>query len=331
MVKAAHLYWRAQSVYQVPTTDFVDHADALEQSCQDLIGQPLTGLSTGAPAPPSGQSMTAADCAEVSDMIAAVEFRHDPSEQCNFTPLLDPNTPSICAGTKNPPTFFKEDFNQGLRGWTMTNQGVFSGWPATNWVADGSLPGGRSGTAAFAENLQQGDCGGGAGDVSGVMRLESPSIRLPRGVVHSYRLGFTHYVASELGWDGGNVKLSVNGGAYAVVPAGAFFFNPYNATLNSAAAGNTNPLAGQPAFTGTDGGKVVGSWGTSYVDLSMLGVKPGDTIRLRFDFGMDGCTGIDGWYVDDVTVSACNANKEARAAARSSSVVLAREVRNGAA
>ena len=44
MVKAAHLYWRAQSVYQVPTTDFVDHADALEQSCQDLIGQPLTGL-----------------------------------------------------------------------------------------------------------------------------------------------------------------------------------------------------------------------------------------------------------------------------------------------
>ena len=33
-MKAAHLYWRAQSVYQVPTTDFADHADALEQSCQ---------------------------------------------------------------------------------------------------------------------------------------------------------------------------------------------------------------------------------------------------------------------------------------------------------
>jgi hypothetical protein len=264
-------------------------------------------------------------------MIAAVEFRHDPSEQCNFTPLLDPNTPPICAGTKNPPTFFKEDFNQGLRGWTLTNQAVFSGWPGKNWAADSSLPGGRSGTAAFGEDIQGGDCGGGAGDISGVMRLESPSIRLPSGVVHSYRLGFTHYVASELGWDGGNVKLSVNGGAYAVVPAGAFFFNPYNATLNSAAAGNTNPLAGQPAFTGTDGGKVVGSWGTSYVDLSMLGVKPGDTIRLRFDFGMDGCTGIDGWYVDDVTVSACNINKEAKVTARSSSVVLAREVRGGAA
>ena len=183
----------------------------------------------------------------------------------------------------------------------MDDEQGFSGWPGTNWVADSSLPGGRPGTAAFGEDIQGGDCGGGAGDVSGVMRLESPSIRLPSGVVHSYRLGFTHYIASELGWDGGNVKLSVNGGAYAVVPAGAFFFNPYNATLQTQAAGNTNPLAGQPAFTGTDGGKVVGSWGTSYVDLSILGVKPGDTIRLRFDFGMDGCTGIDGWYVDDVT------------------------------
>ena len=38
-------------------------------------------------------------------------------------------------------------------------------------------------------------------------------------------------------------------------------------------------------------------------------MKPGDTIRLRFDFGMDGCTGIDGWYVDDVKVLGCNTKK----------------------
>jgi len=31
---------------------------------------------------------------------------------------------------------------------------------------------------------------------------------------------------------------------------------------------------------------------------------------LRFDMGMDGCTGNDGWYGDNVTVSACNAKKE---------------------
>ncbi|HET7145206.1 MAG TPA: hypothetical protein VFI68_14400, partial [Anaerolineales bacterium] len=74
-------------------------------------------------------------------------------------------------------------------------------------------------------------------------------------------------------------------------------------------AGNTNPLAGQAAFTGTDGGSVGGSWGQSQINLVAFGVVPGDTIRLRYDFGMDGCTGIDGWYVDDVKVSACNVKK----------------------
>ena len=44
LTKAAHIYWRAQSVYQVPTSKFPDHADALEASCTDLIGQPLNDL-----------------------------------------------------------------------------------------------------------------------------------------------------------------------------------------------------------------------------------------------------------------------------------------------
>ena len=54
LVKAAHLYWRAQSVYQIPTSKFPDHADALEASCTDLIGQPLNALSTSGPGGPSG-------------------------------------------------------------------------------------------------------------------------------------------------------------------------------------------------------------------------------------------------------------------------------------
>jgi hypothetical protein len=49
-------------------------------------------------------------------------------------------------------------------------------------------------------------------------------------------------------------------------------------------------------------------------------VNPGDTIRLRFDFGRDGCGGIDGWYVDDVKVRACNTKKAGRGSARSLAV-----------
>ncbi|MEO6349369.1 MAG: M4 family metallopeptidase, partial [Candidatus Limnocylindrales bacterium] len=310
LTKAAHLYWRAQLVYQIPTTDFEDHADALEASCTDLIGQELQGLSTSStPAGLSGQSFSLTDCAAVTAMIAAVELRTAPT-QCNFQPALNPNTPNLCANQKNPSTYYLEDFEDGLAGWTLTNTGVFAGWPGTNWVQDTSLPAGRAGSAAFGENLQQGNCDGGAGDVSGVMRLQSPSIHVPNSATLSPRLTFEHYFATEAGWDGGNLKISVNGGAFTTVPASAFIFNPYNSTLNTAAQGNTNPLAGQPAFTGTDGGEVTGSWGESQVDLTRLGIRAGDRIQLRFDMGMDGCTGVDGWYVDDIKVLSCNVKKK---------------------
>jgi Zn-dependent metalloprotease len=305
LVKAAHLYWRAQSVYQTETTKFPDHADALEQSCSDLIGQPLEGLSTTpTPAGPSGESMTAADCAAVTAMIAAVELRTDPTEQCNFQPILAQNPPPLCAEPESPASTFFDDFEDGLGDWTLTNQGVFAGWPGIDWTQDSSLPGGRAGSAAFAENRNAGNCDLGAGDISGVMRMESPAIEIPEGNF-TPRLAFDHYVATEALWDGGNLKMSVNGLPYTVVPGAAFTFNPYNGALNTVAQGNTNPLAGEPAFTGTDGGEVGGTWGQSQVDLSAAGASPGDTVRLRFDFGNDGCTGIDGWYVDDVHVYVC--------------------------
>jgi hypothetical protein len=43
----------------------------------------------------------------------------------------------------------------------------------------------------------------------------------------------------------------------------------------------------------------------SQVDLTAVGVRPGDRVQLRFDLGMDGCGGVDGWYVDDVQVEVC--------------------------
>jgi hypothetical protein len=312
LVKAAHLYWRAQSVYQTPTTNFDDHADALQASCQDLIGVPLEGLSTtSTPAGPSGSAISASDCAAVDEMIAAVELRVDPSAQCNFQPILQQNPPALCSGTKNPPVFYQENFESGLADWTLTNQGVFSGWPGLDWTQATSLPGGRSGSAAFAADPNAGNCDGGAGDISGRMSLESPSIHIPNSNTFGpHFITFEHYVATEAGWDGGNLKISINGGPYEVVPASAYNFNAYNTTLQTAGAGNTNPLAGQPAFSGTDGGSLFGSWGQSQINLTSLGVSPGDDIRLRYDFGMDGCTGNDGWYVDDVMVSACNAKKE---------------------
>ena len=46
--KAAAIWWRAQTAYLTPQSDFIDAADALEQSCADLVGQPINQLTTAA-------------------------------------------------------------------------------------------------------------------------------------------------------------------------------------------------------------------------------------------------------------------------------------------
>jgi len=131
------------------------------------------------------------------------------------------------------------------------------------------------------------------------MELTSPVIELPMGAVAPV-LTFDHWVATEPSWDGGNVKISVNGGVFSQISPTLFVFNPYNQRLQS---GNTNPLKGQWAFSGTDAGSLSGSWGESQIDLGSL-VKAGDRMVFRFDFGVDGCNGAEGWYLDNVRVTA---------------------------
>ena len=61
-------------------------------------------------------------------------------------------------------------------------------------------------------------------------------------------------MATEEGWDGGNLSLSVNGGEYQAVPTEAFLFNPYNGSIidsteiDDQQISNTNPLAGEPGY-----------------------------------------------------------------------------------
>ena len=126
--------------------------------------------------------------------------------------------------------------------------------------------------------------------------------------------------ASEATWDGGNVKISVNGGDFVEIPAAAWIFNGPQGQLATAAEGNSNPLAGQTAFTGTDGGEPTGSWGTSVISLGRAGAKAGDTVQFRFDFGRDGCNGVDGWYVDDVEVTVCEDGDDPEPAATETEV-----------
>jgi hypothetical protein len=180
----------------------------------------------------------------------------------------------------------------------LTNRGVFPEYEPRDWVWTEEVPAGGDGGAFFAiDSVRIGDCRPGSDDQSGVMELASPPIVIPTGS-RSPVLVFDHWAATEPGWDGGNLKISVNGGPFVLVSPNAFLFNAYTGRIESA---NTNPLAGQRAFTGTDAGTLSGSWGQSQIDLGTL-VSPGDRVVIRFDFGVDGCNGARGWYVDDVRV-----------------------------
>jgi Zn-dependent metalloprotease len=298
LTKAAHIYYRAQSTYQGPASNFADHADAIEQSCLDLVGDDLEDLLTGAP---SGQIISAADCVQVANAMLAVEMR-TPPDQCGFLPILAKNPPDRCeAGTAQANVFFDNFETNPLGPWTVSHTAVVpDDFTPRDWVWANDLPS-REGSALFAVNFPGGTCAPG-GDESGAIHAFSPVITLPPGAANP-RLTFDHWIATEGGWDGGNLKISVNGGPAQLVAAADFTYNPYNATLQPA-PGNTNPMAGQPAFTGTDGGAVDGSWGRSHVNLAPY-AGPGSTVQLQFDLGNDGCTGFFGWYVDDPTVYSC--------------------------
>jgi Zn-dependent metalloprotease len=299
--KAAAIYWRAESVYQTPTTDFSDHADALEQSCSDLTGQPIHDIVTGAV---SNEVISSGDCQQVQKAMLAVEMRTEPT-QCNFTPLLAKTPPDRCGPAESQVNLFRDTFEARKSNWTVSHEAVFPSFTARDWQIVSGLPDNRAGRSLYGIDPQYGTCDP-TSEQSGVLHVDSPAIKLPEGAVAPL-VTFDHYVATERGFDGGNVKVSVDGGAWSLVPTSAFTYNPYNLTLASVAAGNTDPLAGQPAFSGSDGGSNSGSWGRSHVNLTGI-AAPGQTVRLRYDMGTDGCGGVIGWFVDDVTLYSCVSN-----------------------
>lgn len=323
LTKAAHIYFRAKTHYQGPASDFADHADALEHSCADLVGVNLKSLKTGAP---SGEVIAKTDCVQVAKTMLAVEMRSPPT-QCGFTPLLAKSPPPLCAANTRVKKLFQDRFERddddgdhdrdddrggrGLRGWRVSHEGTITpDFTPRDWTISSKLPGERRGSAFFGPDPDLGTCGPG-GDESAVLHLDSPKIEL-QGNVKSPYLAFDHWVATEPDFDGGNLKISVNGGPWQLVKAEDFVYNPYNATLLTADVdGNTNPIAGQDAFSGTDGGSVEGSWGRSIINLAPY-AKAKDKIRLRFDLGNDCAGGRFGWYVDDVTVYQCKARDKDR-------------------
>jgi Zn-dependent metalloprotease len=303
LTKATAIYFRAESVYQTPTTNFANHEQSLRAAAADLLGARLYELSTSVTTrTPSTQTINQSDITELGKAMAAVEMS-TAGGRCGFTPVLDPNTPAGCDGNS---TIFADNFDDGnIDNWTKASSGTFAGWPNLNWTVKGQLPENHPGMAAFAVDPAGGACGDPNGDYSGRFSMDSPAITVPAGG-GNLKMSFEHFFETESAVDGGNVYISVNNGAFTMIPKSRFIHNPYNVALRAAPPvdQNTNPKAGEDAFSGSNIGTGMGSFGTSIVDLSGL-ANPGQTIKVRFEFGLDGCGGGSGWIVDNFRVYSC--------------------------
>lgn len=116
----------------------------------------------------------------------------------------------------------------------------------------------------------------------------------PATLTFSHRYSFER---DSVVWDGGQVLVSINGGAFTTV--NGFSTGGYNAVVE----GN-NALNGKSAFSGDSPGYVDGTFITSVADLGVL--SAGDTISVEFLGAWDEfARGKDpNWVIDNVSVTA---------------------------
>jgi hypothetical protein len=303
MTRALHLFQHANANYVTSVTDFFAFGDMLIRSAEDLVDVPLTKLTLVDLAPlTSPDVFTRAQVNEVVKVVRATQLKRE--SPCLLLPTLEQDPPEACASAQIDRfgLVFNEDWEGGLVNWDTTERPLIaSTWDSKPWVTMDALPDGRPGFGAYAPNPRSGNC---YDDFeSGRADLTSPVIRLP--VTESeFILTFDHYYAIQKDYDGGFLFVSRNGGNFALVQSQHFLYNGYDGQLQSL-FNNDNPLAGRRAFTGADFNSTSGTWGRSIVDLTAVGVEPGDDIRIRWTMSHDGCNGWLGWFLDDVQVGFC--------------------------
>nr|MBC8527624.1 carboxypeptidase regulatory-like domain-containing protein [Candidatus Cloacimonadota bacterium] len=103
----------------------------------------------------------------------------------------------------------------------------------------------------------------------------------------AYMLEFWHWYDMEASYDGGNVKISTDGGATWTViePIGGY----------PGMANSSNPLYPEPIYCGHD----QGFWEKAEFDLSAYS---GQVVFFRWHFGSDSSVQYPGWYIDNVRI-----------------------------
>lgn len=143
---------------------------------------------------------------------------------------------------------------------------------------------------AFSDSLCWGtDLSGNYGNLVDIY-LESPPIELTNATFPelSFMQWFQFEADGSVVFDGGNVKVSVDGGPFEIIEP----FWDYDGTIQ----GEENVLSDEPVFSGFDNGNF---W---HVKRFSLEKSIGKTIVIRFHVGSDANINYPGWYIDDLII-----------------------------
>jgi hypothetical protein len=201
---------------------------------------------------------------------------------------------AVYRGAGMPQTILLEDFNASPGGFTVQNYGS----PVGPWSWNAS--------SGSWTNVGDDPCACGGPYASG---LRSPPITLAAngGVVLSFRHRYSFEgfrPGDPTPWDGGQVRLSVNGGPFATVPAANFSANGYVGPIAGSISSLLTSTPGwrNEAFIGESDGYSTGNFITSQVALGYF--NAGDTLVIEFVTSWDDCC--DGeapnWEIDSVQV-----------------------------
>ena len=269
--KAANIYFKAQNEYLTETSDFVDHADSLEAALRRPGGQadqrPEPRDRRRRPSrPPHHRGGLRAGLQGDRGRRAATR----PDGQCELG--ADPAT----RGRRRALRRRAQSSHVGVRGRLRDRHRRVDRRSRRSSTRVAPASRGDHGHAPRPAQRRWRRLRSGPGrgrllrrrrDVSGRDSIISPAIPVPAG--KAPRLSFDHYVATEAGYDGGNVKISVNGGDFAVDPRRRVRLQrPQRHDGDRRRRATPARSRVKTGFTGTNPGKVSGSWGPVQVNLA---------------------------------------------------------------
>ncbi|MEP7054403.1 MAG: M4 family metallopeptidase [Actinomycetota bacterium] len=295
--KLAQLYYRTLTQHLTSGSDYADLADALQQSCAELVaGGAIAAAGTTL-------TFTVSDCATVATAVDATELRLQPLVRLRKgtavpTGATNPEAAVCDAGLAPSYTFYDNLEHPKVGNWVTSKRVGTSDWlyPPNPNPFDLDLEYAKSGKLhMFGDDPE----------VKTDFAITSARAFVPTATSylrfdHSHVFDFNY--DTNLGVDSGVVEYSIDGGTTFVrlQPESGELYGP----VAAASTGNNSTIHGA-AFVGDSHG---------YVSTRFfLGDLAGRSVKIRFRIATDSRFGDFGWFVDDVRVYDCAAGVTAPA------------------